>query len=72
MHKHVISAVMCALLATSVAATFNAAHGEVGVHPPSGGPSDGVFAQISDALVGGDRRTFLDLAEFVNGLTPMR
>lgn len=72
MPKHVVSAFVCALLATSVAATFNAAHGELVGHPPRVGAPDGILAQVSDALIGGDRRTFIDLAKYLNELPAMR
>ena len=71
MSKHVASAVICTLLATSVAATFNAAHEGLEGHTPRSG-AGGIFTQVNDAFLGADRRTFLDLAEYLNELRPTR
>jgi hypothetical protein len=72
MPKHILSAVMCGLLATTVAATVNAAHEDLNAYPPRSAGADGILTQVNDALVGGDRWTFLELAEFVDGLRPTR
>jgi hypothetical protein len=72
MSKHAASAVICTLLATSVAATFNAAHEGLEGHTPRSGGADRILTQVNDAFLGADRRTFLDLAEYLSELRPTR